>query len=104
MEKNCTLEIPVIADEYVDIEFGTGAMKCTPAHDPNDYNLGVKYKLDMIVCMNDDATMNEVSGKYNGLDRYECRKQLVKEIEEKVEQLMEYIDESLFTMLFFIMA
>ena len=75
--------LQVIFDPYVDIEFGTGAMKCTPAHDPNDYNLGVKYKLDMIVCMNDDATMNEVSGKYNGLDRYECRKQLVNEIEEK---------------------
>ena len=75
--------LQVIFDPYVDIEFGTGAMKCTPAQDPNDYNLGVKYKLDMIVCMNDDATMNEVSGKYNGLDRYECRKQLVNEIEEK---------------------
>ena len=75
--------LPIITDDYIDIEFGTGAMKCTPAHDPNDYNLGQKYNLEMIVCMNDDATMNEVAGKYNGLDRYECRKQLVKEIEEK---------------------
>ena len=75
--------LQVIFDPYVDIEFGTGAMKCTPAHDPNDYNLGQKYNLEMIVCMNDDATMNEVAGKYNGLDRYECRKQLLKEIEEK---------------------
>ena len=83
--------LQVIFDYYVDIEFGTGAMKCTPAHDPNDYNLGVKYKLDMIVCMNDDATMNEVAGKYNGLDRYECRKQLVKEIEEK--GLLDHIDD-----------
>ena len=83
--------LQVIFDYYVDIEFGTGAMKCTPAHDPNDYNLGVKYKLDMIVCMNDDATMNEVAGKYNGLDRYECCKQLVKEIEEK--GLLDHIED-----------
>lgn len=83
--------LPVIFDYYVDIEFGTGAMKCTPAHDPNDYNLGMKYKLDMIVCMNDDATMNEVSGKYKGLDRYECRKLLVEEIKEK--GLLDHIDD-----------
>ena len=83
--------LQVIFDPYVDIEFGTGAMKCTPAHDPNDYNLGNKYKLDMIVCMNDDATMNEISGKYIGLDRYECRKQLVNEIKEK--GLLDHIEE-----------
>ncbi len=83
--------LQVIFDPYVDIEFGTGAMKCTPAHDPNDYNLGVKYKLDMIVCMNDDATMNEVAKKYQGLDRYECRKQLVAEIKEK--GLLDHIDD-----------
>ena len=83
--------LQVIYDHYVDIEFGTGAMKCTPAHDPNDYNLGVKYKLDMIVCMNDDATMNEKAGKYVNLDRYECRKQLVEEIKEK--GLLDHIEE-----------
>ena len=83
--------LQVIFDPYVDIEFGTGAMKCTPAHDPNDYNLGVKYKLDMIVCMNDDATMNEVAGKYVNLDRYECRKQLVQEIKEK--GLLDHIED-----------
>jgi len=83
--------LQVIFDPYVDIEFGTGAMKCTPAHDPNDYNLGQKYKLDMIVCMNDDATMNEVAGKYNGQDRYECRDALVEEIKEK--GLLDHIDD-----------
>ncbi len=75
--------IPVMADDYVDIEFGTGAMKCTPAHDINDYNLGKKYGLEFIVCMNKDASMNDKSGKYEGLDRYECRKQLVQDIKEK---------------------
>ena len=83
--------LQVIFDPYVDIEFGTGAMKCTPAHDPNDYNLGNKYKLDMIVCMNDDATMNEIAGKYVNLDRYECRKQLVEEIKEK--GLLDHIED-----------
>ncbi len=83
--------LQVIFDPYVDIEFGTGAMKCTPAHDPNDYNLGNKYHLEMIVCMNDDATMNEVAGKYNGLDRYECRKLLVEEIKNK--GLLDHIEE-----------
>ena len=75
--------LPVIFDPYVDIEFGTGAMKCTPAHDPNDYNLGNKYHLEMIVCMNDDATMNENCGKYQGMDRYQCRDLLVEEIRSK---------------------
>ena len=75
--------LQVIYDPYVDIEFGTGAMKCTPAHDPNDYNLAVKYKLDFIIVMNKDATMNEKAGKYCGQDRYECRDNLVKEIESK---------------------
>ena len=83
--------LQVLYDPYVDIEFGTGAMKCTPAHDPNDYNLAVKYGLDFIVCMNDDATMNEKAGKYCGQDRYECRDNLVKEIEDK--GLLDHIDD-----------
>jgi len=68
--------IPVIADEYVEMEFGTGALKITPAHDINDYALGKKYNLSMTNIMNKDATLNEMGGKYKGLDRYEARKQL----------------------------
>ena len=69
-------DIPVIADEYVEREFGTGALKVTPAHDTNDYELGKKHNLDMINIMNKDASMNENSGKYKGLDRFECRKMI----------------------------
>lgn len=73
-------QIPIIADEYVDIEFGTGAMKCTPAHDPNDFNIGKKYNLEMPIIFNKDATMNEKCGKYAGMDRFECRKALLENI------------------------
>ena len=69
-------DIPVIADEYVEREFGTGALKVTPAHDANDYKLGKKYNLEMINIMNKDASMNENSGKYKDLDRFECRKKI----------------------------
>ncbi len=75
-------EIPVIADEYVDKEFGTGCVKITPAHDPNDYEVGVRHNLEKIKVMNDDATMNEYAGKYCGMDRYECRKAMVADLEE----------------------
>ena len=75
-------EIPVIADEYPDPEKGTGAVKITPAHDPNDFEVGQRHGLEMISCMNDDATMNEHAGKYEGMDRYECRKAWVRELEE----------------------
>ncbi|MFZ5352228.1 MAG: valine--tRNA ligase [Bacillota bacterium] len=75
-------EIPVIADEYVDKEFGTGAVKITPAHDPNDFEVGVRHSLPMPRVMNDDGTINELGGKYNGMDRYEARKQIVKDLEE----------------------
>ncbi len=75
-------EIPVIADEYPDPEKGTGAVKITPAHDPNDFEVGQRHNLEMISCMNDDATMNEYAGKYAGMDRYECRKAWVKDLEE----------------------
>lgn len=75
--------IPVIEDPYPDPEKGTGAVKITPAHDPNDYEVGERHGLEQLCCINDDATMNNLAGKYDGLDRYECRKQWVKELEEK---------------------
>ena len=75
-------EIPVIADAYVDKEFGTGCVKITPAHDPNDFEVGKRHNLEEIVVINDDATMNEKAGKYAGMDRYECRKALVEDLEK----------------------
>ncbi len=75
-------EIPVIADAYVDKEFGTGCVKITPAHDPNDFEVGKRHNLEEIVVINDDATMNKNAGKFAGMDRYDCRKELVKELEE----------------------
>ena len=82
--------IPIIRDEYVDIEFGTGALKVTPAHDVNDYMLGEKYSLETIDIFNDDGTINDKVGMYVGVDRFECRKQIEKDLEaanllEKVE-------------------
>ncbi|MCD8180999.1 MAG: valine--tRNA ligase [Firmicutes bacterium] len=76
-------EIPVIADEYVDKEFGTGCVKITPAHDPNDFEVGERHNLEQIKVMNDDATMNSYAGKYEGMDRYECRKAMIKDLEEQ---------------------
>ncbi len=76
-------EIPVIADEYVDKEFGTGCVKITPAHDPNDFEVGVRHNLPQIKVMNDDATMNDYAGKYKGMDRYDCRKAMVHDLEEQ---------------------
>ena len=76
-------KIPVIADEYVDITFGTGAMKCTPAHDPNDFIIGKKYNQKFIVIMNVDGTMKENCGIYAGMDRIECRNLLVSNIEKE---------------------
>ena len=76
-------EIPVIADSYVDKEFGTGCVKITPAHDPNDFEVGKRHNLEEIVVINDDATMNEKAGKYAGMDRYECRKALVDDLKKE---------------------
>jgi len=76
-------EIPVIADEYVDKEFGTGCVKITPAHDPNDFMVGERHGLEKIKVMNDDATINHYGGKYEGMDRYEARKAMVKDLEEQ---------------------
>ena len=75
-------EIPVIADEYVDKEFGTGCVKITPSHDPNDFEVGKRHNLEEINIMNDDATINDLGGKYAGMDRYEARKAMVKDLEE----------------------
>ena len=74
-------EIPVIADDYVEIGFGTGCVKITPAHDPNDFMVGQRHDLEQIKVMNDDATMNKYAGKYEGMDRYACRKALVADLE-----------------------
>ena len=76
-------EIPVIADAYVDKEFGTGCVKITPAHDPNDFEVGKRHNLEEITVINDDATMNHYAGKYEGMDRYECRKALVEDLEKQ---------------------
>ncbi|WP_018591803.1 valine--tRNA ligase [Terrisporobacter glycolicus] len=75
-------ELPIVADDYVDKDFGSGAVKMTPAHDPNDFGVGQRHSLEEINVMNEDGTMNELAGKYQGMDRYECRKQLMKDLEE----------------------
>ena len=75
-------EIPIIADEYVEQDFGTGVVKITPAHDPNDFEVGNRHNLPRVNVMNDDATMNELAGKYEGMDRFAARKAIVKDLEE----------------------
>ncbi|MCD8027342.1 MAG: valine--tRNA ligase [Erysipelotrichaceae bacterium] len=75
--------LPIMADSYIDMSFGTAVMKCTPAHDPNDFALAKKYHLDMPICMNDDGTMNSLCGKYEGMDRFVCREELVKDFESR---------------------
>ena len=75
-------ELPIVADDYVDKEFGSGAVKMTPAHDPNDFGVGERHNLEQSNVMNEDGTMNELAGKYQGMDRYECRKQLMKDLDE----------------------
>ncbi|MBO8163814.1 MAG: valine--tRNA ligase [Brevibacillus sp.] len=76
-------EIPIIADEYVDPEFGSGAVKITPAHDPNDFEIGLRHNLPQIIVMDETATMNEMAGPYKGLDRFACRKQIIKDLTEQ---------------------
>ncbi|MED3800996.1 valine--tRNA ligase [Lysinibacillus xylanilyticus] len=75
-------EIPIVADDYVDMEFGTGVVKMTPAHDPNDFEVGNRHNLERILVMHEDGTMNELAGKYSGMDRFECRKQIVADLQE----------------------
>ncbi len=91
--------LPIMGDEYVDIEFGTGAMKCTPAHDPNDFALSEKYGLARIKCMDEEAKMTDICGQFKGMDRYECRDALVAKIEkdgrlEKVEDIVHPVGHS----------
>ncbi|GGG27593.1 valine--tRNA ligase [Lysinibacillus alkalisoli] len=76
-------ELPIVGDDYVEMTFGTGVVKMTPAHDPNDYEVGNRHNLERIIVMNEDGTMNELAGPYAGLDRFECRKQLVKDLQEQ---------------------
>ncbi|MEG2634712.1 MAG: valine--tRNA ligase, partial [Oscillospiraceae bacterium] len=85
-------EIPIISDDYVEMDFGTGVVKITPAHDPNDYEVGIRHNLPIVNIMNDDATINELGGKYAGMTREMCREAIVKDLEEggylvKVEPL-----------------
>lgn len=84
--KTCILplfgrELPIIADDYVEMDFGTGALKVTPAHDPNDFEIGMRHNLEQVNGMNDDATMNAAAGKYEGMDRFVARKAIVKDLE-----------------------
>lgn len=85
--KTCILpimnrEIAIFGDEYVDMEFGTGCVKVTPCHDPNDFEMGQRHNLEQILVFNEDATVNENGGKYQGMDRYECRKAVIKDLED----------------------
>ena len=73
-------QIPVVADDYADMEYGTGAVKMTPAHDPNDFEVGKRHNLPIIRVMNDDGTMNENAGKYQGMTREACREAVVDEL------------------------
>lgn len=75
-------EIPIVGDEYVEMDFGSGAVKITPAHDPNDFEVGNRHNLERVLVMNEDGTMNAKAGKYEGMDRFECRKQIVKDLQE----------------------
>jgi len=85
--------IPIIADSYVDPSFGTGVVKVTPAHDPNDFEVGKRHGLNMPLCMNEDGTMNELAGKYAGMDRFECRKAVTKDLQDinLVEKIEDYV-------------
>ncbi|MCU0105056.1 valine--tRNA ligase [Acholeplasma vituli] len=91
---NTKVEIPIIADDYVDMSFGTGVVKVTPAHDPNDFEVGKRHGLAMPLCMTEDGHMNAMAFKYEGLERFECRKQLVKDLETHnlVEKIEDYVN------------
>ncbi|USK53931.1 valine--tRNA ligase [Cytobacillus solani] len=91
--------IPIVADDYVDMEFGSGAVKITPAHDPNDFEIGNRHNLERVLVMNEDGTMNAKADKYQGMDRFECRKQIVKDLQEqgvlfKIEEHMHSVGHS----------
>ena len=91
--------IPIVGDEHADMEFGTGVVKITPAHDPNDFEVGNRHQLERIIVMNPDATMNENAGKYEGMDRYECREALIKDLKDsgllvKIEPMVHSVGHS----------
>ncbi|WP_078555379.1 valine--tRNA ligase [Bacillus alkalicellulosilyticus] len=92
-------EIPIVADDYVDMEFGSGAVKITPAHDPNDFEIGNRHNLERILVMSEDGKMNGNAAKYQGLDRFECRKQIIADLQEqgilfKIEEHMHSVGHS----------
>ncbi|WP_338750441.1 valine--tRNA ligase [Bacillus sp. FJAT-52991] len=92
-------EIPIVGDDYVDMEFGSGAVKITPAHDPNDFEIGNRHNLERVLVMNEDGTMNDLAGQYKGMDRFDCRKQIVKDLQEqgvlfKIEEHMHSVGHS----------
>ena len=91
---NTQVEIPIITDDYVDMTFGTGVVKVTPAHDPNDFEVGKRHGLGMPLCMTEDGHMNAMAFKYNGLERFECRKQLVEDLKQAnlVEKIEDYVN------------
>ena len=94
-----SMAIPIIEDDYVDMDFGTGCVKVTPAHDPNDFEVGVRHNLDMPLCMTEDGKMNSMAGKYEGMDRFACRKALVADLKEaglctKIETIMHNVGHS----------
>lgn len=96
---NTSRKIPVIADKYVEIGFGTGVVKVTPAHDPNDFEVGNRHHLERLICMNEDGTMNQLAGVYEGLDRFVCRKQLVEDLTKlglcpKIEKMLHSVGHS----------
>ena len=91
--------IPIVGDEHADMEFGTGVVKITPTHDPNDFEVGNRHQLERIIVMNPDATMNENAGKYEGMDRYECREALIKDLKDagllvKIEPMVHSVGHS----------
>ncbi|MGM0841853.1 MAG: valine--tRNA ligase [Bacillota bacterium] len=92
-------EIPIVGDDYVDMEFGSGAVKITPAHDPNDFEIGNRHNLERVLVMNEDGTMNKKADKYQGMDRFQCRKEIVKDLQEagvlfKIEEHMHSVGHS----------
>lgn len=86
--------IPIIADDHAEIEFGSGALKVTPAHDPNDYQIGKRHNLEQRVMMNDDATLNDICGKYSGMDRFEARKAIIADFNPRIEEMINQVGHS----------
>lgn len=85
--------LPILSDDYIDMNFGTGLMKCTPSHDFNDYEIAMRHNLEFSICMTDDGTMNELAGKYEGLERFNCRKKLINDLEKQglIVKIVDYV-------------